>query len=110
MTTEPAANVPDTGSNTPKRRRTTSTSQRARAHRTKPETLLSLLKRRNGASTEAACKALGWQAHTLRAAISRLRKAGHEIETRPATADRGPLYKLMPPQSAPTKLERTRDL
>lgn len=72
MTTEPAANVADTGSETPKLERTTSTSQRERSHHTKPEAQLALLQRRNGASTEVPCKALGLHAHPSGAALGRL--------------------------------------
>jgi len=38
-----------------------------------------LLARPGGASLDDLCTATGWQAHTVRAALSRLRKAGHEV-------------------------------
>lgn len=41
--------------------------------------LIQLMKRKGGVSIAAASKTLGWQPHTVRAAISRLRKAGHTI-------------------------------
>lgn len=41
--------------------------------------LIGLMKRKGGVSLAAASKSLGWQPHTVRAAISRLRKAGHTI-------------------------------
>ena len=34
----------------------------------------------DGAKLDDLCKATGWQAHTVRAALSGLRKAGHVIE------------------------------
>ncbi len=42
--------------------------------------VLKMLARPKGASLDALCKATGWQPHTTRAALSRLRKAGHVIE------------------------------
>lgn len=42
--------------------------------------LLKLLSRRSGASIEQIQKAMKWQPHSVRAAISKHRKAGHAIE------------------------------
>lgn len=39
-----------------------------------------LLLRARGATLDQLQDELGWQPHTVRAAISRLRKAGHEID------------------------------
>ena len=39
-----------------------------------------LLSRARGATLDQLQKELGWQPHTVRAVISRLRKAGHEID------------------------------
>jgi len=39
-----------------------------------------MLERPDGAKLAELCKATGWQAHTVRAALSGLRKAGHVIE------------------------------
>ena len=47
---------------------------------TKVETILSLVKRANGASLGALEKATGWQPHSIRAALTGLRKKGHAIE------------------------------
>ena len=38
-----------------------------------------LLRRKGGASTEALQKEFGWQPHTVRAAISSVRKAGDTV-------------------------------
>lgn len=46
---------------------------------TKNAKLIALTKRKGGVSLAAASKNLGWQPHTVRAAISRLRQAGHTI-------------------------------
>lgn len=45
----------------------------------KTETLRKLLSRRNGATLAQLQKQLGWQPHTIRAAISRLRSTGLSI-------------------------------
>ena len=42
--------------------------------------LCKLLRRKSGATIEQLEKAFGWQAHTARAAISRLRKSGMSVE------------------------------
>ncbi len=47
---------------------------------TKAALLRELLARPAGASLDDLCKTTGWQRHTLRAALSRLRKAGHAVE------------------------------
>ena len=51
---------------------------------TKNAKLIALMKRKGGVSLANASKSLGWQPHTVRAAISRLRKAGHAITLEPS--------------------------
>ncbi len=51
-----------------------------RSGRTKQAKLKALLSRARGATLAQLQKELGWQPHTVRAAVSRLRKAGHTIE------------------------------
>ena len=46
----------------------------------KVETLRKLLSRRTGATVSQIQRQLGWQPHTVRAAISRLRSSGFLIE------------------------------
>ena len=46
---------------------------------TKKAKLIALMKRKGGVSLAAASNSLVWQPHTVRAAISRLKKAGHAI-------------------------------
>lgn len=47
---------------------------------TKAAKLLSLLQTRTGASLEEMVEATGWQSHTVRAAMTGLRKKGHITE------------------------------
>ena len=47
---------------------------------TKPETILKFISRPSGATLGALEKATGWQPHSVRAALTGLRKAGHAIE------------------------------
>ncbi len=47
---------------------------------TKQETIFKLIRRPAGASLDALEKATGWQPHSVRAALTGLRKAGHVIE------------------------------
>ncbi len=47
---------------------------------TKIETILKLLRRPNGASIAQLQKATGWQPHSVRAALTGLRKKGNNIE------------------------------
>jgi len=45
---------------------------------TKIETIFKLLRRPNGASITQLQKATGWKPHSVRAALTGLRKKGHE--------------------------------
>lgn len=47
---------------------------------TKPQTILKFVKRPKGASLGVLEKATGWQPHSVRAALTGLRKDGHAIE------------------------------
>ena len=47
---------------------------------TKAATLLALLQTGTGASLEEMVEATGWQAHTVRAAMTGFRKKGHAID------------------------------
>ncbi|EIM73507.1 hypothetical protein A33O_15001 [Nitratireductor aquibiodomus RA22] len=52
----------------------------AKSHkRRKKDQLIALLAKPNGARASLIAERLGWQAHTVRAALSRLRKEGHPI-------------------------------
>ena len=47
---------------------------------TKPETILKLVRRKSGATLKAMQDATGWQPHSVRAALTGLRKKGHDIK------------------------------
>jgi hypothetical protein len=49
--------------------------------RTKQDQLVALLSKPNGARISTIIQKLGWQAHTVRAVISGLRKQDHEVVT-----------------------------
>src|SRR5262249_1911300 len=61
--------------------------------------LISLLERPEGASVAEIGQRLGWLPHTVRAAITGLRKAGGEV-TRSKDADDPSVYRLAPVKSA----------
>ena len=56
-----------------------SVSRKARP-KTKKAQLLSLLRRKSGATLEQLAKATSWQHHSVRAALTQLRHAGHIIQ------------------------------
>ena len=49
------------------------------AKATKADTILMLINRKSGATLTQLVKATGWQPHSIRAALTGLRKKGHEI-------------------------------
>jgi Tfp pilus assembly protein PilX len=51
---------------------------------TKIQNLRQMLEKPSGASIDALCQATGWQAHSVRAAVTGLRKAGYTVEREPA--------------------------
>ena len=55
---------------------------------TKIDKVRSMLARPTGASLAALCKATGWQAHSVRAALTSLRKKGLAVERREGTNGR----------------------
>ncbi|PLX33637.1 MAG: hypothetical protein C0605_15990 [Hyphomicrobiales bacterium] len=62
---------------------------------TKPEQILKLIRSRHGAGISKLCQQTGWQPHSVRAAISRLRKEGHAIDlVASRTAGKENRYKL----------------
>ena len=67
---------------------------------TKKARLISLLRQTDGANLASISAELGWLPHTTRAAITGLRKAGHQIETR--TSDGGTAYRITTEPPAPT--------
>ena len=66
---------------------------------TRPESkkarLIDMLRQPDGSTIAAISAALGWQAHTTRAAITGLRKAGHAVETaKPVDGSSGLIYRI----------------
>lgn len=59
---------------------TMTTPARAPRGHSKAQRLLTLLQTGTGASLEEMTEATGWQAHTVRAAMTGLRKRGYEIQ------------------------------
>ena len=49
---------------------------------TKTETVIKLLRRSKGASLDQLQSATSWQAHSVRAALAKLRKSGHDVRRR----------------------------
>jgi len=60
---------------------------------TKLDTILKHLRHKNGASLVVLEKATGWQPHSIRAALTDLRKKGHEIE-RGKSAKAATIYRV----------------
>ena len=55
-------------------------SQAATPRKTKAALMCEMLEGEGGASLDDLCTATGWQPHTVRAALSGMRKAGHVID------------------------------
>jgi DNA-binding MarR family transcriptional regulator len=66
---------------------------------TKRAQLIGLLERPEGATVAEIGQRLGWLPHTVRAAITGLRKAGREV-TRSRDADNRSVYRLAPVETA----------
>jgi predicted ArsR family transcriptional regulator len=77
-----------------------------RSHRkpaTKGDRLIQLLKARSGCDIATLSGKLGWQPHTTRAALSRLRKAGYAIEKLPPGKHGGTRYRIVSAPAGPTR-------
>lgn len=61
--------------------------------KTKKDRLCTLLRRKGGVSIYTLQKELGWQSHTVRAAISGVRKTGETVECLPGKV--GPTYRIV---------------
>ena len=72
-----------------------SKSQAMPPHESKVAVLRRLLTRKTGADLAALQSATGWQPHSVRAALSGLRKAGYGIDrTDPAKRGEGAVYRI----------------
>lgn len=58
----------------------TAMTSKAKPGSTKLDTILKRLSHKNGVTLPALEKATGWQPHSVRAALTGLRKKGHTIE------------------------------
>ena len=59
--------------------------------------LIGMLSQPDGSTIAVIGAALGWQGHTVRAAITGLRKTGHAVETsKPADGGAGLIYRITP--------------
>jgi len=67
---------------------------------TKVGQLQALLAAPEGATLAGLCESLGWQSHTVRAALTRLRQAGHSVE-RSRSEDGQTIYRIA--QVGPTE-------
>ena len=65
----------------PKAAKLTAIAGRTTKRKTRQEQLKALLSRKSGATAEKIQTAFGWQPHSVRAAVSGLRKEGESIET-----------------------------
>ena len=61
---------------------------------TKTAKVQAMQARPNGVSLAAICKATGWQPHSVRAALSGLRKAGQVIERTPGEGTTASVYRI----------------
>lgn len=75
QTTEPAQ---------PRARKARATAPASLTPKTKKDQFVDLLRAKAGADVKALSDALGWQPHTVRAALTGLRKAGVAVEKMPA--------------------------
>lgn len=67
----------------------------AKTRPTKSELVTRLLSRKAGADIATLRNATGWQPHSVRAALSGLRKAGYAIDRQGAkSGDGGPVYRI----------------
>lgn len=62
--------------------------------KTKAARVEDLLRNPGGATIDALCKATGWQSHSVRAALTALRKKGHVIERQPGDAGQPTIYRI----------------
>lgn len=67
---------------------------RGKPRLTKKAQLIGMLSAKAGADVAAMSKKLGWQLHTTRAAITRLRKAGYQIRLEKGENGRVRCYRI----------------
>jgi Protein of unknown function (DUF3489) len=75
---------------------------RAPRSTTKKDRLVRLLKASAGREIATLSRELGWQPHTTRAALTRLRKAGYAVEKLPLQNNSGSRYRIAGEPREPT--------
>ena len=75
---------------------------------TKASLLQRMLSGPEGATLATLAQATGWQAHTARAALTRLRQAGHAVERSRSEAGET-VYRIHPAEGAAADLARAAD-
>ena len=76
-------------------RKSTRAVQRTKAKASKADQLKSLLTKPDGMTVEALSTKLSWQTHTTRAALTRLKQAGVEVEKlEPTDGSRQSRYRI----------------
>ena len=66
----------------------------AAPRQTKKQLLIETLRKKNGADLPTLCNATGWQTHTVRAALSRLKAEGHVIAREPGAEGAPARYRI----------------
>lgn len=98
QTVEHAAEQPTAN----RKSRSTSNSKAAGADKpkkkSKKDQLVALLSKPNGARISVIVQRLGWQAHTVRAALSGLRKKGYEIASSKSSKTGETVYAIVRPK------------
>ena len=67
------------------------------AKKSKKDQLVALIAKPNGARVSVLVERLGWQAHTVRAALSGLRKLGYQIVNSKAPKTGEAIYRIVTP-------------
>jgi hypothetical protein len=75
--------------------RSTSSTKGWKSRDTKKTRLIRLLSAKAGADVAAISSKLGWQAHTTRAAITGLKKAGYEVRAEKPSRDEPTRYRIV---------------
>lgn len=69
-----------------------------KAGQSKRDQLIRLLSTQRGAVADTISRKFGWQAHTTRAALSRLRKAGFDVRTEKSGDGKSTRYRIVAAQ------------
>lgn len=84
------------------KQRTATTATNKGRSATKKEQLIKLLGAKAGVDIKSLSEKLGWQQHTMRAALSGLRKAGYEVAGEKPVKGGLSKYRIVPAQEGAT--------